>query len=185
MHLRDAANKIVGEEFIDLNGTNAQITHLSAASVVQKSWAMDCRHRFEQLCEKRRLDVPEYLGQALSFNDIIYYGAPPIGDFTRVVHYEERTCLLFTLGATRRALPKLPWQLQLLSLNSESVQFLYPPGGSPAVALELSRGPDDRLLYELRAFKSLKEAKEALLGRYSYTNFDLISKRTPVFQPGS
>lgn len=174
--LRDAHGEIAAERVISFQNRMARILPTDQAEdTAPPDWVWDCRTKIAALRESRGLDNPLYLDQSMcSVRDgSIYYGVTPAQEFTKVVHFPERTCLLFTSGGSR----------ELRTMQSERWVFIFPAFLGPVVGIELSRPPEGKLACEFRKFKNLNEVHQVLNDRYSYTNFDVIEKRLNIW-PG-
>ncbi|HYF48405.1 MAG TPA: hypothetical protein VEJ63_03315 [Planctomycetota bacterium] len=174
LQIRDERGGIAAEQLIEFSKDKVQVASIEDADSSLKKWVEECRARIEKLRQERRLHEPEYFGQAIcrAKDGLIYYGAPPTQDFTKVLHFRDRTCLLFTSAGSR----------ELQTLQSERVHIIFPVSGAPALGIELKRDAAGTLAWQNREFASVKLAHEELCARYSYTNYPTIVGRLNVWK---
>jgi hypothetical protein len=167
--LRDSGGEVVCERLIAFDSRFARVLPVTQPDVAPGDWLSDCRNQIEELRKSRNLENPSNLDQSICQmkDGKIYYGATPAHWLTKVLHFPERTSLLFTSGGSK----------DLRTMQSERWAFVFPPYSGMVIGIEMFRAADGKLTCDFRKFRTLKEAHQALDERYSYTNFALIESR--------
>jgi hypothetical protein len=171
--LRDTDGSVVCEKLIVFDSRFARVLPVTQPDIVPAEWLNDCRNQIEGLRKSRNLDNPQNLDQSICHvkDGNIYYGATPAHWLTKVLHFPERTALLFTSGGSH----------DLRTMESERWEFVFPAFGGMVVGVEMFRSADGKLTCDFRKFRTLREAHDALDERYSYTNFAVVENRLGIW----